>query len=165
MQHLRLKAKTGSLCQFLPPIPPLLNVASVRILAAIMFKGRVKHYYDEDDRSSIWVVWAMCWAARHLLEPARPQGPLPGWEVSKGLHATCVYSPTSLPSQTPEKQDIFLSIKDLCLLLWRSRAGVHGLLGPTSRLKEIEKQMKQRNLLQSFKGYSYSDLLTISIYQ
>ena len=67
-----------------------------------------------------------------------------------------LHSPDSLLSQPPEKQDIFLSIKDLCLLLWRSRAGVHGLLGPTSRLKEIEKQMKQRNLLQSFKGYSYS---------
>ena len=72
-----------------------------------------------------------------------------------------LHSPDSLLSQPPEKQDIFLSIKDLCLLLWRSRAGVHGLLGPTSRLKEIEKQMKQRNLLQSFKGYSYSYLLTI----
>ena len=70
-----------------------------------------------------------------------------------------LHSPDSLLSQPPEKQDIFLSIKDLCLLFWRSRAGVHGLLGPTSRLKEIEKHMKQRNLLQSFKGYSYSYLL------
>ena len=119
MQHLRLKAKTGSLCQFLPPIPPLLNVASVRILAAIMFKGRVKHYYDEDDRSSIWVVWAMCWAARHLLEPARPQGALPGWEVSKGLHATCVYSPTSLPCQPPEEQDIFFSLTLIGVFVWK----------------------------------------------
>ena len=39
-----------------------------------------------------------------------------------------LHSPDSLLSQPPEKQDIFLSIKDLCLLFWRS--GVHGLLGP-----------------------------------
>ena len=72
----------------------------------------------------------MGWSQQGHKEPY-----LPHWceWVSKGLHATFVYSPTSLLSQPPEKQDIFLSIKDLCLLLWRSRAGVHGLLGPTSR--------------------------------
>ena len=38
----------------------LLNVASVWILAAIMFKGRVKHYYSHDDRLSISALGETC---------------------------------------------------------------------------------------------------------
>ena len=42
-------------------------------------------------------------------------------------------SPDSLLSQPPEKQDIFLSIKDLCVLFWRE--GVPGLLGPHIKIE------------------------------
>ena len=71
-----------------------------------------------------------------------------GWEVSKGLHATCVYSPTSLPCQPPEEQDIFFS---LTLIGVFCLEGVH-----ISSLKEIEKQMKQYNHPQSFKVTEHS---------
>ena len=42
-----------------------------------------------------------------------------GWEVSKGLHATCVYPPTSLPCQPPEEQDIFFSLTLIGVFVWK----------------------------------------------
>ena len=153
---------------FLPPTPPLLNVANVWFFPAEIIKGRIKKWRVGVPRDSWnwsgWVCWSKKWARRAYL-------------------TTCWSYPNSPPSsllfQPPEEQDIFSEHKEVFLKrIFEIRNS------PASRdcydqgrkkspwswmtihekLKEVEKQMMQRrNLPQCFKDNednSYS-LLTI----
>ena len=69
--------------------------------------------------------------------------------MSMGPHGP---SPASLHSQHPKKQDIFLSIKDLCLILIGDQESIV-CYDYTSRLKKMEKLW---NILQCFKRINFS---------
>ena len=144
---------------FLPPTPPLLNVANVWFSPAKDLRGGLKN----DEESPCAGAW---WLSLSVYTSKEWDS----WNCQAGTRFLSILEqsvwaedPSLLPPllfQPPEEQDIFSEHKKLLFVspqdLLRSGGGQGDKICWDQKLREMEKQIMQRNLPQSLKdNYDY----------